>query len=125
MSKFQPRRHSVCAGFHRFLKARAHFPYDSQLFVVWDVGLWTVVWACVQGKAVNVMADRILSSVAATGERVTLLATGCLTNVALLLTVYPEVKEALNRIGAWFLEMLERIWGSFAVDPLSGVRDVQ
>jgi Inosine-uridine preferring nucleoside hydrolase len=69
--------------------------------VVYEVGL--VFGDCCavtsQGKAVNVMADRILSAAAATGDKITLLATGCLTNVALLLTVYPEVKDVLDNIG--------------------------
>lgn len=50
------------------------------------------------GKAVNVMAERIMASYAATGRKVVLVATGCLTNVALLLAVHPEVKDALQRI---------------------------
>lgn len=49
-------------------------------------------------KAVTLMASTIMSHHAATGEAVTLIATGALTNVALLLSVYPEVKECISRI---------------------------
>ena len=52
----------------------------------------------VEGKAIAVMYDRIAAKVVTAGRSVTLVATGCLTNVALLLVVYPEVKAHLNRI---------------------------
>lgn len=49
-------------------------------------------------KAINVMAATIMGHHQKTGEKVTLIATGALTNVALLLSVYPEVKDSLEKI---------------------------
>ena len=63
--------------------------------------LYVMRRVCVpQGKAVNIIAEGILGHFASTGQKVTLLATGCLTNVATLIIVYPEIKDVLDRIGA-------------------------
>ena len=55
----------------------------------------------IQGKAVTVMFERIQAAHSAgRGSRVQLVATAALTNVALLLALYPEVgraQKAINR----------------------------
>lgn len=48
-------------------------------------------------KAIIYMYETF-SNIASQGEKVTLVATGTLTNVALLLTVFPEVKETIEQI---------------------------
>ena len=48
----------------------------------------------VQGKAVNVIYQYLSNQ----EDKVTLIATGCLTNVALLLRIYPEVLNNLKRL---------------------------
>jgi len=51
----------------------------------------------VNKKAVNYMFE-VIDNETKYGDKVTLVATGCLTNVALLLTIYPEVKQKLDKI---------------------------
>ena len=52
----------------------------------------------VPGKAVAVLAETILHHHTTTGEKVTIIATGALTNLALLLSIYPEVVPAIAGI---------------------------
>jgi purine nucleosidase/pyrimidine-specific ribonucleoside hydrolase len=51
-----------------------------------------------EGNAVVAMFESIKAHVEANAEKVTLIATGCCTNVALLLRVYPAVEDMLDRI---------------------------
>lgn len=50
----------------------------------------------VDGKAVTVMYDRISAAFRESGDRVRLVATGALSNVALLIILYPEVLEKVE-----------------------------
>lgn len=50
------------------------------------------------GKAVVVMHEMIMKRAKDTGKLVTLVATGCLSNVALLLVLFPEIKSVLSKI---------------------------
>jgi hypothetical protein len=51
--------------------------------------------AALPGKAVFETFERISGHFKSTGQRVVIIAVGCLTNVALLLAVFPEVRLAV------------------------------
>lgn len=70
--------------------------------------------AALPGKAAVVMFERICAahrqlSAAGSGERVQLVATAALTNVALLLSVFPEVKDMIE-VGGWVCTCV-CVWG--------------
>lgn len=52
----------------------------------------------VNSKAVNYIATAIKAAVSQHKEKVTIVATACLTNIALLLTVYPEIVDDIKQI---------------------------
>ncbi|KAJ1467245.1 Inosine/uridine-preferring nucleoside hydrolase domain-containing protein [Baffinella frigidus] len=54
-------------------------------------------------KAVTAMWTEISAVYATSGKRMHVVATGPLTNVALLLKLYPEVAERIERFAAWLL----------------------
>jgi len=52
----------------------------------------------VNSKAVNYIAAAIKGALQQHKEKVTIIATGCLTNIALLLTIYPEIIDDIKQI---------------------------
>jgi len=59
-----------------------------------NVGFPPITKKAVNKKAINHMYETIIAS----PEPVTIVATGALTNVALLLTVYPEIKSKISQL---------------------------